>query len=138
MPSRMTLLAAGLCLAATPALAGDLSPADETGPMLLSETEMDSVVGGIVIQRFLRTGAIIGEDSNGNPIYKQIVMPEQGAQKMFDGEGPNNNGVLSLQDFDVTPPSFPPGLTLTLDGTLVGTQSNGRGARFITINLNLP
>lgn len=132
MKSKMTLLAAGLCLAASPAFAGDLTPADETGPMLLSDTEMDSVVGGtvIVLRRYLQI------NSNG----KQIEMPDQGAQKMLSSEGPaDNNGTTPFTDFDITPPGFPiPGATLTADATFVGTPSNGRGAGFITIKLNLP
>ncbi|MEN3975952.1 hypothetical protein [Emcibacter sp. SYSU 3D8] len=136
MRTKISLLTVGLCLAAAPALAGDLTPQNASGPMMLSDTQMDSVVGGQVIARYLVTGKVIGTDTNGNPIYKTIDKPTQGG-KMYAGEGPNNEGVTSVQDVDVgvtLPVPLPPGL-LTVDATLVG---KGHGARFVTVNLNLP
>lgn len=104
------------------------------GIALLSEQEMDSIVAGVTVARYLRTGNVIDyfEGNPDQPIYRQITMPEQGAQKMFAGEGPNNNGVTSLQDY--VPDGIPPGLPLTVDGTIVGTPSD-RGAAFITIDI---
>ena len=132
-----TLLAgAVLCLCATPAFADSQSAGSSPkGPKMLSEQEMDGIVAGeLPSDRYLRIGNVIEyfEDDPNQPIYRQIDMPEQGAQKMFAGQGPNNDGVTSFQDY--VPDGVPPELPLTIDGTAVGTPSD-RGARFITLDI---
>jgi len=121
----------------SPALAGDLSKAT-----MLSDQEMDGIVGGVVVQTILRTGNIIGynNDNPDQPIYRTIDMTGKGPEKLLTGNGPNNNGVNSFQDFDVaTDPPLPPGFSITVDGTVVGTPSGvGGGAAFLTVNFNTP
>ena len=110
---------------------------EQGGPMMMADSEMDNVIGGVVLATMLRTGAIVDETPDGDPVHKTIDMTGKGPKKLLAGEGPDNNGVTAFQDFDLqTNPPSPPGL-FTVDGSLVGAPSNGRGAGFFVINLNI-
>ena len=108
--------------------AGAAQAGEGNSALLMSDADMDQVVGGVVIATTLRTGAIIGETPSGDPIHKSIDMTGKGPEKMLTGQGPDNNGTTVFQDFELeTDPPLPPGFSVTVDGILVGAPSNGRG-----------
>lgn len=130
-------LFAGCALVATPVAAE--TPLSEGGPTLLTESEMDAIVAGETIElaQFLRTSNVIGYIPGTTiPIYRQIDMsdlPDDAAQSMLGGTGPDTNGTMSVEDAPAHP--FAP---IYADVTRVGTPSDGQGAVFVTITLETP
>ena len=127
----------GMALIATPAGAETLNQASSA--TLLADSDMDSIVAGetVEVAQILRTANIIGYLPGTNiPIYRQIDMsglPDEGAQLMLTGNGPDTNGTFSVED---RPNPF--GAPIYSDVSVVGTPSDGRGVAFVTVSRELP
>ncbi len=92
----------------------------------MTDAEMDGVVGGTVIAQIelLRTGS-----------GKVIILDHGGPSALLAGEGPDNKGVVSVQDNVLS--TFP--VVITTDGTVVGSPAPGfKGAAFVTVTISTP
>lgn len=126
--SKTLLLVAGFCIAATPALAGNMAAPDAGGPLMLSDTQMDAVVAGQVLETSLYISAN----------QKKIDMTGKGPASLLTGTGPDNNGAVQVHiDGSTVNPSIPPGL-VTIDGTHLGGPPgpDAKGVLFLTVTLN--